>query len=177
MNSNTELVRTHAQTTANAGPAMCDTEGCDQPAVYTYVFDWASTGSGGTGHCCARHSVNKQQQARNTKRNVTFTAIAGAPPAPMARDERTRLTAANLVLQEELNEVRQRSQEVYQRNTNLTAEVQRLTVLNRDLTARTKDAEQDAATAIEESAVAQQRSAELADEVNRLRTLLGSEGG
>lgn len=167
-----ENVQPEASGSELAGPVqICGADGCSEPALYGYAWEW-----GETGVCCEKHRFLLQQAARNIKRSINFHPLAPMAPKPMTRDERTKLQAAVLVLQEELKEAKVRGGELYSTNTQLAAEVQRLTVRDREARAQVRDAAVELKAMSEELDRRTAEFGELSAEVQRLRALVpGSE--
>lgn len=144
----------------------CDFDGCDQPAVYSYIFDW-----GQHGYTCAHHQIVRAQQARNIKRVCQFTALAAVAPAPVTRDERSQLIAAKLSAEAEADETRQRSLQLYQQHQQLAAELSRLQTVNSGLEARLATAKEDIELAVKERDLARADLGRAVDELQRVKTL------
>jgi hypothetical protein len=125
--------------------AICDSEGCKQPATHTYTWDW-----GKSGVCCSTHQTTNAQLSGNLKRRVTFAAIN--PGA-------------------ELAECKQRGLELYQENTKLVGQVQLLTVQNRELEAQARDAKGELGAVEKERDGLKVELANSNDELQRLRTI------
>jgi hypothetical protein len=147
--------------------ALCDQPDCKEPAVYAFTWEW-----GVTGVCCEKHRFVLNQTAGNIARSITFSPLNASASPPLQREERVRLKAEILTLQEELTEAKTRGLELYRQNTLLTQQVQALTVRGRTTEAERKDAitEQSRMSARLEELEAE--NATLADELQRLRVLV-----
>lgn len=153
-------------TTPAERPPNCDRDKCAEPATFSYLWDW-----GEKGNCCATHQFLLQQTSETVARRVNFSPLIAAAPAPMARDERTRLKGENYALEEEIKDLKQRGATLYNENTTLTRQVQSTATRLRETEAQLKDAKVDLGvlgTKLEES---DSQRGQLADEVSRLRTL------
>ena len=121
--------------------------------------------------CCALHAMLKQQVATQIERTITFHPLAPATPAPITRDERTRLKAESLVLAEELEEAKSRGLELYRVNDQLRGENRLLSVREAEAHAQLKDAQGQ----LEEARVALEKlnaeNANLVQELERAKTL------
>ena len=147
-------------------PPICDDTSCDKPAVAHYAWDW-----GLTGVCCGIHMALAAQKQESLSRRVTFAPLIAAGPAPLMRDERVRLTAEAMVLREELDEAKARGLDLYRENVKITGQVQSLTVRGRERDAQLADARAEIELLKEELAKRDSEHGDLADEVDRLRTL------
>lgn len=146
---------------------VCDRDPkCGESAVYSYMWDW-----GEKGVCCALHAQLAQQVASQISRGVVLSPLRAPEAEPMQRDERTRLKAHALVVEEELNEAKGRGLELYRANVDLTLQVQTLKVREREMNAQLKD--RDARIAHLEGQLSERDAehAELTEEIGRLRTL------
>jgi seryl-tRNA synthetase len=139
---------------------------CEDPAVFAYTWDWGQAGA-----CCARHQVELVQRSKSLRRHVQFTVIAPGAAPPVQREERVRLIAEKLTAQEELKEAQMRGAEMLRQNQQLAQQVQVLTARERERDAQLKQARAELG---EQRGIADRlaaESAELADEVSRLRVL------
>ena len=99
---------------------MCDL--CPElPAVAMYRWDW-----GEQGHCSQKGQVLLQQKAGNLQRHVAFLPLPAQGPAPLRRDERTRLISEKLAAESEAREVNERSTRLYEQNQTLAQQVAHL---------------------------------------------------
>lgn len=151
------------RTVADAPPACAK---CENPAVWSYMWDWGENGS-----VCAAHGAALQQLQESLGRRVSLAPLERAAPAPLGRDERTRLTARSLVLEEELEECKQRGLALYRENVALAAQVQRLTMLSREATAQIQDAMARIDAQRDELTARETELGGLVDEVGRLRVV------
>ncbi len=146
---------------------LCDQKDCNDPATHAYTWAWGTSGT-----CCPKHQIVLQQTADQIARTINFSPLNANATPPLQREERVRLKAEALVLDEELKEAKQRGLDLYRQNTNLTQQVQSLTVRNREAEAQRKDAIAD----LQRSELRQQQleaeNATLADELSRLRVLV-----
>ena len=149
----------------DTGPVTCDQ--CTEPAVFSYSWDW-----GQTGVCCAKHQFVLNQKARHLKRHVAFTRLGPVQPAPVTRDERTRLIAAKLSAEAETGDVKLRALDLSQANEKLAQEVRRLTLLNGEQASQLKDARVTVDQLAKDRDAALHKLAESADELLRVRQLL-----
>jgi hypothetical protein len=145
---------------------MCGEEGCDQPAVFSYRWEW-----GATGKCCSMHAALLQQTATTLQRSIALHPLLKAGPAPLLRDERIQLTARALTLEAELDEAKSRGLEVYRRNGDLQVQLNTAVVKERELKAQLSDAAQTLSRVQAERDSLNQRNGELLVELDRLRSL------
>jgi len=113
---------------------LCTVDDCHEPAVAGYQWDW-----GERGVCCAKHQFLLRQKQPAIGRGLQFAVLPGATTSPMTRDERTRMHATVLTLEDELRDAKSRGLELYQSNTKLAEESRRLAARNRELEAQLKD--------------------------------------
>ena len=144
----------------------CDVDGCDQDAVFSYSWDW-----GQQGVCCATHLTLLQQKAGQLNRTLMHTALAPTQPVPMARDERAKLIANGIVLEQELGEAKARGLELYRKNADLCIQVQTLTLREREANAQIRDGARALAVMEEKLEQRDREHAELVAELERLRTV------
>lgn len=144
----------------------CDVDGCSEPAVFTYAWDW-----GQVGQCCAQHLVLLQQKSGQLNRQLMATPLAPSSPPPLERDERCKLVARALVLEEELTEAKLRGLELYRKNGELTQQVQTLTLREREAKAQITDGMRRVAVLEERLEQRDREHAELVHEVERLSTI------
>lgn len=147
--------------------ALCDQEGCKQPAKFKYMWEW---GVGGV--CCETHQFTLNQTAGNISRSIQFQQLDAGAPVPLGRDERIQLIARALTLDAELAEAKLRGLEMYNHNVSLTAQVHSLTTVKRELEAQLKDAHGELIKMDAELTRRRAENAELADEAGRLRVLM-----
>jgi chromosome segregation ATPase len=151
------------------GVPLCDRDGCEQPAVFAYTWEW-----GEHGKCCEHHRFLLQQAAGNIERRITISALQPDAPAPLERPERIQLTARALTAEAETTDAKARGLELYRQNTLLTTQLQALTVRHREAEAQLQDAR---ARMADLSAELERRTAEagnIHDELSRLRALVPS---
>ena len=146
---------------------LCDKQGCQERAVFSYTWDW-----GQHGVCCAKHQVELAQTSKQLERGVQFVALSAGAAPPVERAERIALISGKLAAEAELDEAKLRGVELYNQNTQLIAQVQSLT-----LRAREREAQLTARNAelAEAESNLRQRDAQLADaldELGRLRVLV-----
>lgn len=120
---------------ATVDPEVQKCGSCDKPAVYGYQWDW-----GEQGLACAEHAALLQQTATQLSRTVNVFPLQRVNPEPLTRDERTRLKATALVLEEELEEAKSRGLDLYRVNGQLRNDVQLHKVRNTEAEAQLKDA-------------------------------------
>lgn len=101
--------------------ALCDVDGCQEPAQFSYLWDW-----GQTGLCCAHHALILRQKSGNLNRTVTIQSLVAPAPTAMTRDERIRMRAEVMTIQEDVAELKQRNLELYNANQELTRELRRM---------------------------------------------------
>ena len=140
----------------------------DEPAIFSYVWDW-----GETGKCGARRAVELNQIATQTKRGVQLAPLRPGAQAPLERPERAKLKGEVYALEEELKETKQRGLELYRQNGLLAQQVQALSVRNREGDAQLTEARTAAQKAEAERDRFAAEAGELSDEVSRLRILMG----
>lgn len=145
----------------------CDRDDCENPAVFSYTWDW-----GEHGICCAEHQVRLAQLAAQLKRTVQFVALQPGAEPPLERSERVKLKAEVYAVEAELEETKGRNADLYRQAGGLAAQVQSLTVRHAEAQAQLRDAK---AEADRESARADQlrrENADMVDEITRLRLLV-----
>ncbi|HEY6723635.1 MAG TPA: hypothetical protein VI197_06360 [Polyangiaceae bacterium] len=157
------------------GPVVVDAPACDRgeknapcpnKAVFAYQWDWGERGT-----CCAIHATLLNQVASQIGRGVVMHQLAESAPAPLSRDERTKLKAAALVLEEELEETKTRALELYRVNTQLQGEVRMHKTRNREVTAQLDDAKAEVELLQEEHAKLTREAAAMALELEHYKTL------
>lgn len=165
----TELSKAGTATLADAARA-CDRGEKDAPctakAVFAYQWDW-----GEQGQCCAVHAQLLQQVASQINRTINLYPLQPAVPEPLTRDERTKLKAAVLVLQEELDEAKSRGLELYRATGQLQGDVKLLKVRNTEAEAQLRDARAEVAQLHDELEKRDRENAQLVLELDRLRSL------
>lgn len=139
---------------------------CGAKAVFAYQWDWGEKGT-----CCAEHATLLQQIGNTISRGVTLHPLHDPTPAPLQRDERVRLVAANLVVEAELEEAKSRGLELYRINTQLRGDVQLFRVRNQEADAQLADARAEIELLKEELEKRDREASELVLEVERLKTL------
>lgn len=144
---------------------MCDKVPGER-AVARYRWSWGETGA-----CSFKGQQLLRQQAKNLKQTVDFMPLA-QPPAPLARDERTRLIAEKISAESERDETAARNSKLYQQNTDLMAEVKLLRTRDEEAQAQLKDLKQDLAEASEELTRTAVQNGKLVDELNKANLLL-----
>lgn len=147
---------------------MCTEKGCTNVAAYSYVWPWGEPGA-----CCQNHRLHVQQRSTNLDRGqIYFVAIDPHYVAPITRDERTQLIAAKLSLQQDLDDVKARSAELYALNTKATAEARRLTSMNAELTSQLADAKTLVDRLVSERDAARADTATAQLELQRVKAML-----
>lgn len=149
----------------SADHPKCDD--CDEPASHSYTWDW-----GASGFCCPKHQALRQQQAGNLNRSVSFAVVSSTATAPLQRDERIRLRAETMVVNEELQEAKSRGLELYQQNQRLTSQVQSLTVQLRECESLRQDAVAAAEPLRQQLETTRVELADAVDELGRLKVLV-----
>lgn len=147
-------------------PPQCDSPGCTQYATQTYSWEW-----GATGVCCSEHGARLQQLQSSLDRRLSIAPLQKAGPLPLERDERCRLVARGLVLEEEVKEAKARGLDLYRENVSLTQQVQLLTVRDREAQAQLKDADARNEHLQRQLDGRDVELGEMAAELDRLRTL------
>jgi hypothetical protein len=127
--SNPETPASAAQTVH-----LCTVDDCHEPAVAGYQWDWGERGT-----CCAKHQFLLRQKQPTIGRGLQFAVLPGATTSALTRDERTRMHAMILTLEDELRDAKARGLELYQSNTKLAEESRRLAARNRELEGQVKD--------------------------------------
>jgi len=146
---------------------VCDRDAaCGQPATFSYMWDW-----GEKGVCCALHAQLAQQIAQQISRGVTLQPMRAPEAEPMQRDERTRLKAHALVVEEELAEAKGRGLDLYRANVDLAQQVQTLKVREREINAQLADRDGRIRHLEGQLEERDAEHAELTEEIGRLRTL------
>jgi capsule polysaccharide export protein KpsE/RkpR len=107
----------------------CFSPDCQNPVFYQFTWGW-----GVPAACCREHQVHAQQVHDAQERGkLTFAPIdPSAEVVPLARDERTRLIAAQMSAEQEADEVKTRAAGLYNLNTELQGEVRRLRARNQE---------------------------------------------
>lgn len=143
----------------------CDA-GDQQPATFHYLWDW-----GEKGLACSKHATLLQQTATQLQRTISLHPLQAAAPAPLERDERTKLKAATLVVEEELQEAKARGLDLYRVNTQLVGDVQLHQVRAAELEAQNKDLRAEVERLKGDVANRDSEAAKLVLEISRLKTL------
>ena len=128
------LVKAANTSTAARPQALCDIDGCGEPATHSYVWAW-----GQAGYACSRHVALIQQQASNLKRQVTLTCLQPGAASQITRDERTKLIASKLAAEGETEDVKARNLDLYNANRALSQEIVRQEVALRELQSQADD--------------------------------------
>ena len=147
---------------------ICDRD-CKDFATLAYVWEW-----GEKGVCCQLHAGLLRQIAGQISRGVQLLPLPTSPvAAPLTRDERTRLQATALVLNEELEEAEAPQYfELYRQTNELTRQVQSITVREREARAQLTDRDQKIAALQRAADERDAEHGELVSELKkRLRTL------
>ena len=118
-------------------------EGCPEPAIAQYVWPW-----GESGMCCARHQVILRQKSQQLKRELQLTALRPGADQPVTRGERIQAQATILALQAEVDEGRQRGQELYRQTVELQSQVVTLRAQRAELEAQLAAARAEKADAL-----------------------------
>jgi len=147
-------------------PPVCDEPGCAEQATHSYTWDW-----GQSGHKCAKHAALLGQTADNLQRRVSVHPLQALGPAPIGRDERIQLRVKAEVISAELEEAKARGLDLYRDNQGLTRQVQTLTLRAREADAQINDREKKIADLQSKLDARDAEHAEMADELNRLRTV------
>jgi hypothetical protein len=113
MQTSTETTKTAATAAPVAPVPLCDRPGCNEPALFAYVWEW-----GEKGQCCPKHHFELNQAAQNISRSIQCSPLIPAGPAPLLREERVRLKSEAYALEAELEETKSRAW-VYRQNTGL----------------------------------------------------------
>lgn len=147
---------------------MCDQPECKNTAEFAYAWDW-----GQKGICCSEHAQLFQQRAPQLNRTVSIHPLPNTPAAapPMQRDERVKLQAEVLVLQEEVKEANVRGLDLFRENTKLAQQVQLLTVRERELRHQLQDGESKVFELQNKLDARDVEHGEMLAELERLRTL------
>jgi hypothetical protein len=151
---------------ADVDVQLCDTEGCDAVAVFSYRWEW-----GATGNSCAHHATLLQQTAESLKRTIAVHPIPRSSPLPLLRDERTQLIAKHLVLEAELAEAKNRGLEVYRKNGDLQVQLNTAIVKERELRAQLQDSGEKRRVAEQRASEVNAENGRLLVELERLRAL------
>jgi hypothetical protein len=154
-------------------PPKCDAADCDKDAVWIYTWAW-----GDTGHCCAIHGMLHQQKAKNLKRSVTLAALPNIAAPALTRDERVGFHARILAAEDELQEAKGRTAQLYEQNQVLSSELATRRKAGEEMT-REHQALLSSHERLQSEALEMQAElARRADEIVRLRTLCDAlEGG
>ncbi len=151
---------------AAEAPVAPRCEFCDEPAVYGYTYAW-----GASGTVCAKHAINVQQTAKNTKSHVQLVALSAGKPAPITRDERTRLLSEKISAELERDDANMRNAELHNQVRDLAAQLQREKLLNREAMVQLKASQADAQELTAELARRETQLADAGEELGRLRVL------
>lgn len=162
-----EMTTTATQPPPAPDALTCDEEGCSEPAVFSYLWDW-----GATGVKCARHAATLNQTAANLSRGVVITALAHAAAPPMERAERIAAKATIMTLEAEAEDLKARGLEWYRANVELTRQVQLASLRQREFDAQIAAREEKIKGLQLKLDETEGECAELAEEVGRLRTLV-----
>jgi hypothetical protein len=146
--------------------SICDRKGCVEIATLTYMFDW-----GENGKCCQKHSFVLRQAAEQTQRGVQISPLVAAAPAPLTRDERTRLKAETYALEAEIEDVKARGLTLYNENGKLARQAQAATVRGAETETQLREANVEIERLRAELEKRDADHGNLVDEVGRLRTL------
>lgn len=148
---------------------LCDRCDADnrKPATFHYLWDW-----GEQGNACSEHAQQLQQTAISLNRNVSLHPLQPSAAAPLERDERTKLKASALVLEEEVNEAKARGLELYRVNTQLRGDVQLLKTRNAEAEAQLRDSRAEIEKLAAEVAKRDAEHGQLVMEIDRLKTLV-----
>lgn len=147
--------------TVTAGPATC--EHCSEIATHTYAWPW-----GEAGKVCALHARLAQQTAENLQRQVTIGNLSPTGPAPITRDERSKLKGEVYALQEEVTDLKARGVALFNENLQQAQSISALTLRNREAQQQLREAR---AENEELAAKLLQRDAEQQDQVEELQRL------
>jgi hypothetical protein len=154
-------------------PPKCDAPDCDKDAVWIYTWAW-----GDTGNCCATHGMLHQQKAKNLKRSVTLAALPAVAAPALTRDERVGFHARILAAEDELQEAKGRTAQLYEQNQVLSSELATRRRVHDALEAAHKDLRTDYERLRDDHHATICRLADVSDEVVRLKTLCDAlEGG
>jgi len=166
MPQNTPLPNTPLAPLAADLPPTCNDLDCTELATHSYTWEW-----GTSGHVCQTHAPLLAQKAESLGRKVSVSPLQRPPAKPMLRDERTRLTAQALVLNEELEEAKGRGLELYRENVELVKQVQMMSVRAREADAQLSDLQAKLADKQRQLDARDAEHGELVDELTRLRTI------
>lgn len=132
-----------------------------------YQWEW-----GEKGYCCSLHATLLQQIAQQINRSVLIMPLQRTTPEPLQRDERTKLKATALVLEEELTDAKNRGLELYRINGQLRGDVQLMKVRNAEADSQLKDAHAEINRLNNELQKRELEHGEMALEIDRLKTLV-----
>lgn len=158
-------------TAAALSAAICSQDGCDEPAVCEYEWDWGERGT-----CCVRHRFVLSQTARNLKRNITFHPIQGADVKPLERTERTQLIAEKLSAEAELAEAKSRGLTLFKSNSALADQLRAAMARQRALEESVAVLEERLTSVTEQRDVLHADLADANDELQKLRTFVDTAG-
>lgn len=166
MPQETPIVANTPEPSAVCDRANADGSKCNEAAIFSYVWEWGEKGA-----CCSKHQFLQNQISGQIGRAVQFAPIVPVGPAPITRDERTRLKGEVYALEEELKDVQQRGLEMYRENERLARQAQAATVRGRESELQLKDALADLERAKKDLEARDAEHGALMDELGRLRTL------
>lgn len=116
---------------------ICSEEGCNEEALYTYVWPWGQEGS-----CCGVHRVvvNQRSTQMLDRGELQFSVIDPNRPKEVSRDERARLRAEILVRDEDIASLKNQVAGLHSSQAKLADEARRLRAANNYLTNEAKHA-------------------------------------
>jgi hypothetical protein len=155
------------ETTDTLPPGIYETcDECTEPAVWSYRWDW-----GAVGKVCALHGALLQQKSVTLERSVALHPIAQSQPAPLMRDERTKLVAKTLVLEAELEEAKAAGLAMYRKNGELQIQLNTAMVRERELKAQAAEVQPKLGELERRNTELDQANGALLVELERLRAL------
>lgn len=144
---------------------LCSQANCGKEAISSYTWEW-----GESGVCCAEHQFTLNQTAGQISRTISFAPLSLSDP-PLERTERVQLKARALVLEEELQDAKNRGAALYQENLKLAQTARALTVRDREAQAQISDLNARCAKYEEQLRAKENQVGELSDELDQLRTV------
>ena len=145
---------------------------CPDPVFFEFTWGWGEKAA-----CCRGHQVHAQQVHDSQERGrIAFSPIdPNAEIVPLARDERTRLIAAQMSAEQEADETKVRAAQLYNLNTELQAEVRRLRARNQEAYLQLKDRAADLERLATERDEALADLADAQTELERIKMLIPRE--
>lgn len=147
---------------------LCGEDGCQEEAIYSYVWPWGTPGT-----CCAHHSILLNQRASqqlDIPGGLRLVALDPARKPEITRDERAHLRANIMVRDDEITGLKAHIARLAKNSSELGEQLQRARRLERDAVALHEQLDQ--VLAERDAALAEQT--ELKAEVARLQLIISA---